>query len=150
MGFHLSFKSMSKSKKTLETSLDLAPSMKTSVDAMFEGLVSNMNCLDNRHRNFNQKKYGRNRCHTHVLLTTVIFPFAWTFYTFDEKRKKRMLSPSSLNSFYYFSLFYRIEFKTQFKIEFCPPVNGGQLWCWNKPWHVWHVISFVGITTFRK
>ena len=90
-------------------------------------------------------------CRTHMfVLTAVIFPFAWTFYTFDEKCKKRMLSPSSLNSFYYFSLFYRIEFKTQFKIEFCPPVNGGQLWCWNKPWHVWHVLSFVGITTFRK
>ena len=70
MGF-LSFKLMSKSKKTLETSLDLALSIKTSVDAMAEGLVSNMNYLDNRRCNFNQKKYGRNRClpHTHVLFS---------------------------------------------------------------------------------
>ena len=81
VGFHLSFKFMSKSKKSLETSLDLAASMKTSVDAMVESLVSNMNYLDNRHRNFNQKKYGRNRClpHTHVRSHDCNFSFCMDF-----------------------------------------------------------------------
>ena len=42
---------MSKSKKTLETSmsLDLTPSIKTSVDTRVEILVSNVDCLENWH-----------------------------------------------------------------------------------------------------
>ena len=60
-GFLLSLTLMSKSKKSLETSLDLTPLFKTSFDAMVEGLVSNVDYLENRHRNFIQKKYGRNR-----------------------------------------------------------------------------------------
>ena len=31
-------------------------------DAMVQGLVSNVNYVDSRRRNFIQKKYGRNRC----------------------------------------------------------------------------------------
>ena len=42
--------------------LDLLPSFKTSVDARVEGLVSNVGYLENRRRNFTQKKYGRKRC----------------------------------------------------------------------------------------
>ena len=60
-GLFLSLTLMSKSKKTLETSLDLMPSFKTSVDARFESLVSNVNYLENWHRNIIQKKYGRKR-----------------------------------------------------------------------------------------
>ena len=60
---------MSKSKKTLETSFDLTPWFKTSIDAKVAGLVSNVDYLENWRRNFIQKKYGRKRClaRTHVL-----------------------------------------------------------------------------------
>ena len=70
-GFLLSLMLMSKSKKTLETSLDLMLSFKTSVDAKVEGLVSNVEYLENRRHNFLQKKYGRKRCLpcTHVLFS---------------------------------------------------------------------------------
>ena len=51
-GLFLSLTLMPKSKKTLETSLDLTPSFKTSVDAGVEGLVSNVDYLENRRRNF--------------------------------------------------------------------------------------------------
>ena len=57
----LSFTLISKSKKTQEKSLDLTPSFKTSVDARVEGLVSNVDYLENWHHNFIQKKYGRKR-----------------------------------------------------------------------------------------
>ena len=57
----LSLALMSKSKKTLAMSLDLAPSFKTSVDARVEGLVSNVDYLENWRRNFIQKKYGRKK-----------------------------------------------------------------------------------------
>ena len=56
LGLLLSLTLMPKSKKTLETtletSLDLTPSFKTSVDARVEGLVSNVDYLENRCRNF--------------------------------------------------------------------------------------------------
>ena len=46
-----------------------------------------------------------------------------------KKRINKALSPSNLNNFYYFFIFKfkRLSFKTQFKTEFLPPVNGGQL-----------------------
>ena len=67
-GLVLSLTVMSKIKKILETSLDLTPLLKTSIDARFEGLALNMDYLGNRHRNFIQKKYGRKRAllRTHV------------------------------------------------------------------------------------
>ena len=78
---------MSKNNKILEMSLDLTPSLKSSVDAMVKGLVLNVNYLDNWYHNFIQKKYGRNTSAAHTLfaLWTVIFPFVWTFYNFDER-----------------------------------------------------------------
>ena len=69
---------MPKSNKTLETSLYLTPSFKTSFDARVEDLVSNVNYLENRHRNFIQKRYGRNRRlpRTHVFFLYGLFtPF---------------------------------------------------------------------------
>ena len=62
---------MSKSKKTLETSLGLTPSFKTFLDARVEDLVSNVDYLENQHHNFIQKKYGRKRhlVRTHVRLS---------------------------------------------------------------------------------
>ena len=67
-GLLLSLTLISKSEKTLESSLDLVPLFKTSVGAMVDCLVSNVNYLENWHCNFIQKKHGRNRClsHTHV------------------------------------------------------------------------------------
>ena len=50
---------MLKSKKTLETSSDLTPLFKTSVGARVEGLVSNVDYLENRRRDFIQRKCGR-------------------------------------------------------------------------------------------
>ena len=52
---------VSKSKKTMETSLVLTPSFKTSVDAKAEDLVSNMDYSENQRRNFIQKNYSRKR-----------------------------------------------------------------------------------------
>ena len=59
----LSLTVMLKSKKTLETSLNLTPLFKTSVrpDARVEGLVSNVDYLKNLRRAFIQKKYGKKR-----------------------------------------------------------------------------------------
>ena len=53
----LSLKLMSKSKKTMESGLDVTPSFKTSVDTMVESLVSNVDYSEN----FIQKKCGRKR-----------------------------------------------------------------------------------------
>ena len=57
----LSLTLIPKSKKTLETILDLTPSFKTSLDARVEGLVLNLDYLENLRSNFIQKKYGRKR-----------------------------------------------------------------------------------------
>ena len=63
----LSLTLMSTSKKTLEMSLNLKPSFKTSIDARVEGLILSMDYLENRCCNFIQKNYGRKRHlpHTH-------------------------------------------------------------------------------------
>ena len=41
--------------------MDLTPSFKTSVDAMVDGLVLNVDYLENQRRDFIQKNYGRKR-----------------------------------------------------------------------------------------
>ena len=41
-----------KSRKILETGFDLTPLFKTSIDARANGLVSNVDYLENRHHNF--------------------------------------------------------------------------------------------------
>ena len=67
----LSLTLMPKSKKTLETSLNLTPSFKTSVDARVEGLVLNVDYLENCCRNFIQMKCGKKKdvCRVHVPLS---------------------------------------------------------------------------------
>ena len=45
----------------METSFDLTVLFKASIDAWVEGLVSNVDYLENWRRNFIQKKYGRKR-----------------------------------------------------------------------------------------
>ena len=69
LGLLLSLTLISKRKKTPETSLDLTPLFKTSFDARVEGLVLNVDHLENRCRNFIQKKYVRRRRLTHVLFS---------------------------------------------------------------------------------
>ena len=49
-----------------ETSLDLTPSFKNSVYAKVEGLVSNVDYLENQRHNFVQKKYGRKTSTAHM------------------------------------------------------------------------------------
>ena len=119
----LSLKLMPKSKKTMESSLDLTPSFKTSVDTRVEGLVSNVDYSEH----FIQKKWGRKRglSRTRFVLWTVIFLFFTGFLLcwWLLKVKKESVSSNSLNSFNYFFIFWfkGLSFKTQF------PVNGGPL-----------------------
>ena len=108
-----------KSKKTIETILDLRPSFKISIDARVEGLISNMDYLENRHHKFIQKRNltDQNICLTHFLLWTVSFVFVWRFYTIDGSlslNKYIRLSSSCLNSFYEFFIFWfeGLSFKT--------------------------------------
>ena len=78
-GLLLSLMLIPKSKKTLEMNLDLTTSFKTSFDARVEGLILNVDYLENRHCNFIQQKYDRNR----RLPCTYVF-FVWTFYTVHD------------------------------------------------------------------
>ena len=57
----LSLTLVSKSKMTLDTSLDLMPSVKSSIDARVKGLVFNVDYLENQCRNIIQKNCGRKR-----------------------------------------------------------------------------------------
>ena len=93
-GLFLSLTLMPKSKNNLETSLDLTPSFKTSVDPRVEGLVSNVDSLENWHCNFTQKKYGR-KWHlpsTQVFLSGFLFSFLYGLFTplMAPKGKKRI------------------------------------------------------------
>ena len=67
-GLLLSLTLIPKSKKTLQTSLNPTPLFKTSFHARVEGLVLNVDYLENLHSNFIQKKCGRNTfaAHTHT------------------------------------------------------------------------------------
>ena len=122
-------------ENTLEMSLDLTPLFKTLfVDARVKSLVLNVDYLENQHNNFTREKYGRKRClpHTHISFSGLWFFFLHGLFTplITIKLKKIIrLSPCSLNSCYSFFIFWFIglSFKTQFKIEFWPLVNGGQL-----------------------
>ena len=66
--------------------MDLTLSFKTTVEARVEGLASNVNYLENRLRNFIQKKCDRIRRlpRTRFVLWTVIFLFVRDFYTVDD------------------------------------------------------------------
>ena len=82
-GLLLSLTLMPKSKKILEPSLNLTPSFKTSVEARVEGLVLNVDYLENRCRNFIQKNYGRKRRlpHTRVSFFGLQFFFLYGLFT---------------------------------------------------------------------
>ena len=87
---------MSKSKKALETSLDLTSSFNASVDEMVEGLVSSVNYLESWCCKFIQNKYGRSRRlpRIHGLFSGLQFFF---LYGLDESCKKKeqiRLSPA--------------------------------------------------------
>ena len=66
--FLLSLMLIPKSQKTLEMSFKHTSSFKTSIDARVQGLVSNVDYLENGCYNFIWKNYGRKRHlpHTHV------------------------------------------------------------------------------------
>ena len=109
----LSLTVMPKSKKTLETSLDLTPLFKTSVrpDARVEGLVSNVDYLKNLRRAFIQKKYGKKR---RLPSTRISFSGQWFFFlhglftpliTKGKKKRINKAVSKQLNSFCYFLCF---------------------------------------------
>ena len=56
---------MSKRKMILETSLDLKPSFKTSVDARVEDLVSNVDYFKNWRCNFSYNMEQKDVCRAH-------------------------------------------------------------------------------------
>ena len=104
---------MPKSKKTRETSLDLAPlfktSFKTSVDARVVGLNSHVDYLENWRRSFIEKKYDRKRClpRTHVLFSELQFFFLYGLFTpLTAKGKKRINKALSKHSKQFLLLFY--------------------------------------------
>ena len=72
---------MPKSKKTLETSLNLLPLFKTSLDARVEGLVLNVDYVENRHLNSIKRNMEKMTpgAHTHFVFWTIIFLFVQTF-----------------------------------------------------------------------
>ena len=74
-GLLLSLTLMPKSKKDPGNEFGLYPVVKTSVDARIKGLISNLDYLENRVRNFIQKKYGRRRLpsHTRFIIWSAIF-----------------------------------------------------------------------------
>ena len=74
----------------METSLGLTALFKTSIDARFQGLVLNVDYLENQEHNFIKKKKWQKKTsamHTHFVLWTVIFLFLLTFYTVDDSLK---------------------------------------------------------------
>ena len=117
---------ISKSKKTLEPSLDLTPSFKTSVDARVDGLFLNFGAVIIFKRNMAEKdvcrahSFGSQNCNFSFCKESLL---RWWL------RKVKRLSLSSLNSFNYFFIFWfkGLSLKTQLKTETWPLVNGGQL-----------------------
>ena len=79
---------MSKSKKILKTSLDLTPLLKTSVDICVEGLVPNVDYLENQRHNFIQKKFDRKR-----RLQRTNFLFSQLYFSFLYRRFTLLMSP---------------------------------------------------------
>ena len=72
---------------------------------------------------FKRNMVEKHVCRAHTF-SSLDFLLGWWLL---KVKKKIRLTPSSLNSFYY--LFFGLKdcFKTQLKIEFWTPVNGGQL-----------------------
>ena len=134
-----SFTFMSKSKNTLETSLNLTPLFKTAVDAMVEGLVSNVNYLENRCHNFIQKKYDRNRRlpRTHVSFSGLQFSFLCGLLTPLMKVVKKRIYKTICNQskqfllLFYF-LVYRIVSKLNLRLSFVLSLTEVSQ-CLNKP-----------------
>ena len=89
IGLLLSLTLMSKSKKTLETSLDLMPSFQTYVDCCRKGWGSCFECgLFGKlpwwfysKQIWQKKTSAMHRC---FVLWVVIFLLVWTFYTVDD------------------------------------------------------------------
>ena len=105
----LSLTLMSKSKKALETCLDLTPSFKTSIDARVEGLQMQIYKFINFGAVilFKRKKVEKDVCRAQKFSSLDCNLFCTDF-------------SHRLNSFYYFFIFYfkGLSSKTQFKIKF--------------------------------
>ena len=117
--FYLSLTLMPKSVKTLETSLDLTPSFKTSFDMRLGSRVLFrmwIVCKIGTVTLFKQNMTETDVCHVHTFFFT---DFLHRSCLLKVKNKYIRLSPSGLNSFYYFFNFWfkRLSFKTQFEIE---------------------------------
>ena len=89
VGLLVSLTLMSKSKKTLETSLDLTPSFKTSVDFWCKVWESCFECglFGKLAPQFYSKQMGQKKTpavRKRFVLSTVIFLFVRTFYTVDD------------------------------------------------------------------
>ena len=108
LGLLLSVTLMPKSKKTLETSLDLILLFKTSFDVRVDRLVSNVDYLENQHCNFIQKKYGRNRRLPH---TRCFFFFVQTFYTVMTPKGTKINKVLSKTSKHITFVFFGLEFQ---------------------------------------
>ena len=94
VGLLLSLKLISKSKKTLEMSLDLMPLFKISADCWCKGRGSCFECglfaklaLQFYSKQIWQKK--KSAVHTHFILWRVIFLFVWIFYTVMTPKSKK-------------------------------------------------------------
>ena len=106
------------------SSLDLTLSFKNSLDAKIEGLVLNVDYLENRRRKFMQKKYGRKRHWLTNKFRSLDSNFSFCMDFLHRwwllKVKKRRLFLSSLNSLYYFFIFWfkGLSFKTHLRWNF--------------------------------
>ena len=115
-GLLLSLTLMPKSKKSMETSLDLTLSFKTSIDARIEGLVSNVDYLEIRHCNFIQKKYGRKRHLLHrrfvlwLYFFCMIFLHSWWLLKVKKIANKALSKQSKQSLLLFHFLVWRIEF----------------------------------------
>ena len=127
-GLLLSLMVMSKRKKD--------PGDKSGPYVFIQDLLLNVCCvLFNWCHNFIQKKYDRKRCLPHTCISSFRLQFFFLYWilttltTPKGKKKINRLCQNSLNSFYYFFMFWfkGLHIKTQFKTEFWPSVNGGQL-----------------------
>ena len=101
---------MPKSKKTLETSLNLTPLFKTSLDARVEGLVLNVDYVENRHLNSIKRNMEKNDTwctHTFRFLD-YSFSFCTDFFTLlmTPKDKKRINKALFKQSKQFLLLFY--------------------------------------------
>ena len=141
---------MWKYKKTLETSFDLTPLFRTSsVHAKVDGLVLNVDYLENWCNRFIQKKYGKKDvCRGHTFCSLECnFSFCTDFLHrwWHLKLNKRITNKAFSKFLLLFKQFLLLfifcfqgmSFKTQFKIV----LTSGKwrsVTAWINPWYIWN------------